>query len=165
MTAGGRRTSADSGPVDFCVIGGGIVGLATALALTQTRPDASVLVAEKEDAPAAHQTGHNSGVIHAGIYYTPGSLKARLCKAGASWTKEFCAEHGIPFAEPGKLIVATDDLELARLDAFEERATLNGLEHERLDVAELRRREPHIKGSERSSCPPPASWTTAGGAG
>lgn len=138
----------DPGPttVDFCVIGGGIVGLATALALLERAPGASVSVLEKERALATHQTGHNSGVIHAGIYYAPGSLKARLCKAGAAWTKYFCRRHDIPFAEPGKMIVATDELELTRLAALEERAALNGLDAERLDGAELGRREPHIRG-------------------
>ncbi len=131
---------------DFCVIGGGIVGLATAMTLLERRPGTRVVVLEKEARVAPHQTGHNSGVIHAGIYYAPGSLKARLCKAGSEWTKRFCAEHGIPFAEPGKLIVATDQLELGRLDALEERGRLNGLVLERLDAAELRRREPHIRG-------------------
>jgi len=131
---------------DFCVIGGGIVGLATAMTLLERRPGARVVVLEKEGRVAPHQTGHNSGVIHAGIYYAPGSLKARLCKAGAAWTKQFCAEHGIPFAEPGKLIVATDQLELERLGALEERARLNGLAVERLDAKETRRREPHISG-------------------
>jgi L-2-hydroxyglutarate oxidase len=132
--------------VDFAVIGGGIVGLATAMSLLERRPGASVIVLEKEDHLAAHQTGHNSGVIHAGIYYAPGSLKARLCKAGSAWTKEFCTEHRIPFEVPGKLIVATDGSELARLAALEERARLNGLDVERIDAAELRRREPHVVG-------------------
>jgi L-2-hydroxyglutarate oxidase len=132
--------------VDFCVIGGGIVGLATALTLLQRRPGASLVLLEKEPRLAQHQTGHNSGVIHAGIYYTPGSLKARLCRAGAAWTKDFCRVHDIPFAQPGKLIVATDDVEVQRLGALEERARLNGLTTERLDTAELRRREPHIRG-------------------
>jgi (S)-2-hydroxyglutarate dehydrogenase len=132
--------------VDFCVIGGGIVGLATAMTLLERRPGARVVVLEKEGRVAPHQTGHNSGVIHAGIYYAPGSLKARLCKAGSAWTKQFCSEHGIPFAEPGKLIVATDALELERLGALEERAGLNGLAAERLDATETRRREPHIQG-------------------
>lgn len=132
--------------VDFCVIGGGIVGLATAMTLLQRRPGSSLVMLEKEDRLAAHQTGHNSGVIHAGIYYKPGSLKARLCKAGAAWTKEFCAENDIPFAQPGKLIVATSPIELERLVALEERAELNGLRVERIDSAELGRREPHIEG-------------------
>ncbi len=122
------------------------MGLATAMTLLQRRPGASVVLLEKEGRLAAHQTGHNSGVIHAGIYYKPGSLKARLCKAGAAWTKEFCTEHEIPFAQPGKLIVATTPVEQQRLAALEERAQLNGLRAERIDSAELRRREPHIQG-------------------
>lgn len=140
MTDHAARTS------DFCVIGGGIVGLATAMTLLQQRPGASVVLVEKEDRLAPHQTGHNSGVIHAGIYYKPGSLKARLCKAGSAWTKSFCTEQEIPFAEPGKMIVATDELELTRLVTLEERAELNGLRAERIDGSELSRREPHISG-------------------
>lgn len=138
--------SPDPAEADYCVIGAGIVGLATALALLQRQPGASVIVVEKERRLAAHQTGHNSGVIHAGIYYAPGSLKARLCTAGAAWTKSFCRDNGIPFAEPGKLIVATDEAELQRLAALEERAQLNGLEAERLAAAALHAREPHING-------------------
>jgi L-2-hydroxyglutarate oxidase len=132
--------------MDFCVVGGGIVGLATARTLLRRRPGSSLVLIEKEGRLAAHQTGHNSGVIHAGIYYPPGSLKARLCKAGAAWTKEFCAAQGIPFAQPGKLIVATTPIESERLGALEERARLNGLAAERVDSAELRRREPNIRG-------------------
>lgn len=92
---------------DFCVIGGGIVGLATARALLARHPGASLVLLEKEDGLGRHQTGHNSGVIHSGIYYAPGSLKARLCREGAARTKAFCREHGIPFEDRGKLIVAT----------------------------------------------------------
>jgi L-2-hydroxyglutarate oxidase len=131
---------------DFCVIGGGIVGLATAMTLLQQRPGASLVLVEKEDQFARHQTGHNSGVIHAGIYYAPGSLKARLCKAGAAATRAFCTEHGIPFDQPGKLIVATDSVELQRLADLQDRAARNGLSVERLDAAELNRREPHVSG-------------------
>lgn len=138
--------SAQAPSVNVCVIGGGIVGLATAMTLLQRRPGSSVIVLEKEGRLAAHQTGHNSGVIHAGIYYTPGSLKARLCKAGAAWTKEFCATHAIPYAQPGKLIVATSPVEFERLGALEERARLNDLRAERVGPAELRAREPHVQG-------------------
>ncbi len=142
------RPAGQPGPgvYDFVVIGGGIVGLATAMELLVKRPGASLLVIEKEDDVAAHQTGHNSGVIHAGIYYTPGSLKARLCKAGAVRVREFADEHGIPYRNTGKLIVATDDAELERMNALYERALVNELDVEKIDAAELRRREPNITG-------------------
>lgn len=131
---------------DVAVVGGGIVGLATALTVTRRRPGASVVVLEKESDVGVHQSGHNSGVIHAGIYYEPGSLKARLCKAGAAWTRAFCDEHGIAYRTTGKLIVATDGVELPRLDALYERALVNGLDVERIDAGELRRREPNVSG-------------------
>jgi L-2-hydroxyglutarate oxidase len=131
---------------DFLVIGGGIVGLATAMELLAARPGASLLLLEKEDAVARHQTGRNSGVIHAGIYYAPGSLKADLCRRGAIATKEFCTEHGIPFDVCGKLLVATSELELQRMAGLAERAALNQIDIERLDAAELHEREPHIAG-------------------
>jgi L-2-hydroxyglutarate oxidase len=131
---------------DFCVIGGGIVGLATAMRLLQRNPGASLVLLEKESALAMHQTGHNSGVIHSGIYYAPDSLKADLCKRGERATKEFCTEHGIPFVTCGKTLVATSPVELERMEALVERAGLNGIEVERLDGAELRRREPNITG-------------------
>jgi len=131
---------------DYCVVGAGIVGLATALTLLRERPGADVVVLEKELDVARHQTGHNSGVIHAGIYYAPGSLKARLCKEGAQWTRHFCDEQGIPYRDTGKLIVATDDVELARMRDLHERALLNGLDVELVDAARLREREPNIVG-------------------
>jgi len=131
---------------DVCIIGGGIVGLATALAVLEKRPDASIVLLEKEAALGLHQTGHNSGVIHAGIYYAPGSLKARLCREGAAEIKAFCREHAIPFETCGKLIVATNPLEASRLEALAKRAGQNGIEIEHLDAAELRRREPEIVG-------------------
>ncbi|TDL38938.1 L-2-hydroxyglutarate oxidase [Arthrobacter nitrophenolicus] len=131
---------------DYCIIGGGIVGLATAYQLLRKDPGASLVLLEAADTLGSHQTGHNSGVIHSGIYYAPGSLKARFSKAGAQQTKEFCREHGIPFAEPGKLLVATSRLELERLDHLEERAGIHGLEYERLSHAELRSREPNVAG-------------------
>src|SRR5439155_1249921 len=111
----------------YVVIGGGIVGLATAYRLVTDRPDAEVTVVEKEHTWGAHQTGHNSGVIHAGVYYRPGSLKARLCKAGSASMVEFCTEHGIPARVCGKLIVATGPDELPRLRALHERARANEL--------------------------------------
>ncbi|QCI11467.1 L-2-hydroxyglutarate oxidase [Pseudomonas putida] len=131
---------------DYCIIGGGIVGLATAMALLEQRPGASLLILEKEASLGLHQTGHNSGVIHAGIYYAPGSLKAELCKRGAQATKEFCTEHGIAFDVCGKLLVASNPLEMQRMGALHERSRQNGLKVDRLDAAELKRREPNIAG-------------------
>ncbi len=131
---------------DYCVIGGGIVGLATAMQLLESRPDASLVLLEKESELGVHQTGHNSGVIHAGIYYAPGSLKAELCRRGAQATKDFAAQHGIPVNTTGKLLVATNAIETARMDALFERAAHNKLEVERIDAAELRRRDPHVRG-------------------
>jgi L-2-hydroxyglutarate oxidase len=131
---------------DYLVIGGGIVGLSTAMQLAKTYPDATVRVLEKEDRLAAHQTGHNSGVIHAGVYYAPGSLKARFCRAGVDATIAFCTRHQIPFEQCGKLLVATTPVELERMDALEERCRANGLDPERLSAEELKQREPNIRG-------------------
>lgn len=131
---------------DYCIIGGGIVGLATAMALLERRPGASLLILEKEASLGRHQTGHNSGVIHAGIYYAPGSLKADLCKRGAQATKDFCSAHGIAFEVCGKLLVASNDLEVQRMQALYERSQQNGLKVERLDADALREREPNIVG-------------------
>lgn len=131
---------------DFCIIGGGIVGLATAMELLKRQPSASLVILEKENVLAKHQTGHNSGVIHAGIYYAPGSLKADLCKRGAEATKQFCTEHGIKFDVCGKLLVASTALEIQRMEALYARSQLNGMKVERLDADELRRREPNIVG-------------------
>lgn len=131
---------------DFAVIGGGIVGLATAKSLLERHPGASLVLLEKEEALARHQTGHNSGVIHAGVYYKPGSLKARLCTVGARRTREFCDDHGIGYRDTGKLIVATDEVEVARMEMLFERAGANGLTLERVDAAELHRREPNVTG-------------------
>jgi (S)-2-hydroxyglutarate dehydrogenase len=131
---------------DFCIIGGGIVGLSTALNLAEQRPGASIIVLEKEHSLGQHQTGHNSGVIHSGIYYAPGSLKADLCRRGAEETKHFCRQHNIPFEICGKLLVATNALEKQRMDALYERSIQNNIKVERLDAAELRRREPEITG-------------------
>lgn len=131
---------------DFIVIGGGILGLATARELQQRYPGKRVLVLEKEAGPARHQTGHNSGVIHAGVYYKPGSLKARFCKEGNAATKAFCREHGIPFDECGKLLVATNAIELERMQALIGRCAENELPIEVLDAEQLRAREPNIVG-------------------
>ena len=103
---------------DYCIVGGGIVGLATAMALLRHRGQCGVLLLEKESSLAYHQTGHNSGVIHAGIYYAPGSLKAKLCRAGARATSDFCRDHGVPVTVCGKLIVATSPLEKQRMEAL-----------------------------------------------
>jgi L-2-hydroxyglutarate oxidase len=97
---------------DYCVIGGGIVGLASAMKLLERQPEARLILLEKESGLARHQTGHNSGVIHAGIYYAPGSLKADFCRRGAQATKDFCDQNGIPYETCGKLLVATNALEL-----------------------------------------------------
>lgn len=131
---------------DYCVIGGGIVGVATAHRILSRRPGASLLLLEKAATLAVHQTGHNSGVIHSGIYYEPGSLKARLCREGARRTKEFAAAHDIPFRVCGKLLVATDSAEHARMLALYERSVANGVDVELLDATELVRREPRVTG-------------------
>lgn len=131
---------------DFIIIGGGIIGMSTAMQLLRAYPDCRMLLLEKESAPARHQTGHNSGVIHAGVYYTPGSLKARFCLAGNRATKEFCTENGIRFDECGKLLVATNELEMQRMKALWERTAANGLEREWLSAEQLREREPNITG-------------------
>lgn len=131
---------------DYCIIGGGIVGLATAMRLLEAQPGCSLILLEKEDRLAAHQTGHNSGVVHAGIYYAPGSLKAELCRKGAQAMKEFCADNNIPLDVCGKLVVATDAVELQRMEALESRAQVNAIAVERLDAAALREREPNISG-------------------
>lgn len=133
---------------DVVVVGAGIVGLASARALLRRRPGLSVTVLEKADDVATAQTGHNSGVIHAGLYYAPGSLKARLCRAGEAATKEFCDEHGIPHREIGKLVVATDAAEVGRLHALEGRARQNGIPLERVDRARLAELEPNVRGVE-----------------
>jgi L-2-hydroxyglutarate oxidase len=132
---------------DYCVIGGGIVGVATAYRILQRTPGTRLVLLEKSDALGTHQTGHNSGVIHSGIYYEPGSLKARLCRRGAAWTKEFAAAHDIPFEVRGKLLVATDAAEHDRMLALYERSVTNEVDVELLTAAELARREPHITGT------------------
>jgi L-2-hydroxyglutarate oxidase len=130
---------------DYVVVGAGLIGLSTALALKRSAPDASVAIVEKEAGPARHQSGRNSGVIHSGIYYRPGSLKARFSVAGARRLVEFCAEHGVEYEICGKVIVATDEQELPRLYALEERARANGVDVRRLSSHELREREPAVQ--------------------
>jgi len=131
---------------DFAVIGGGIVGLSVAWQLRQRQPSRRILVIEKESAVARHQTGHNSGVIHAGIYYEPGSLKAELCRKGVAETLRFCNDNEIPYEQCGKLIVATNDDEHARMLALYERALQNGIRVELLDQAQLQAAEPNVAG-------------------
>jgi len=130
---------------DYAIVGGGIVGVSTAMQLLEARPGCSLVLLEKEADLARHQTGHNSGVIHAGVYYEPGSLKARFCKEGAQATIRFCKENGVAYEICGKLIVATDDSEVAALNALADRCAENQIAIERLDAAELKRREPHIR--------------------
>ena len=131
---------------DFAVVGGGIVGLSTAYALQRRYPRARLLLVEKEARWAAHQTGHNSGVIHSGIYYKPGSLKARLAVEGRRALITFCREHGVPHDICGKVIVATETGELPRLDDLHQRGLANGLNVTRIDGARLREIEPHAAG-------------------
>lgn len=132
---------------DICVVGAGIVGLATARELQTRDPGASVVVLEREPRIAAHQTGHSSGVIHAGIYYEPGTLKARLCTDGARRLYAYCDEHEIPARRGGKVIVATEPGELPRLDELERRGLANGVPGlRRIGADELREIEPHAAG-------------------
>ena len=134
-------------PHDVAIIGGGIVGLATALRLLESRPGLRVIVLEREDELASHQTGHNSGVLHAGLYYPPGSLKARLCREGKAAVEAFCEEHAIPFDGTGKLVVATTDAELPALASLHERATANGVPGlELVGPDRIREIEPHAAG-------------------
>src|SRR6266540_3208859 len=132
---------------DIAIVGGGIVGLATARELLRRRPGARLVVLEKERAIGRHQTGHNSGVIHSGIYYTPGSLKARSCVAGSAALMRYCEERGIPFERSGKVIVVLDESELDRLDELHRRGTANGVPGlEMIGPERLREIEPHVAG-------------------
>jgi L-2-hydroxyglutarate oxidase len=136
-----------SAPYDIAVIGGGIVGMSFAMQAAQAFPDARIIVLEKEDGLALHQTGHNSGVIHSGVYYKVGSLKARLCVAGAREMVAFCAQHAIPYEVCGKLIVATTPEEASRLDDLRARGEANGLTGlDLLDASAMREIEPHVGG-------------------
>jgi len=129
------------------VVGGGIVGMSFAMQAAEAFPRASIVVLEKEDGLARHQTGHNTGVIHSGVYYKPGSLKAKLCVAGAREMVEFCAGHGVPYEVCGKLIVATNAEEASRLDDLLVRGESNGLSGlELLDAVAMRKVEPHVGG-------------------
>ena len=139
--AGSTRT------VDIAIVGGGIVGLATARELLRRNPTRSLILLEKEADIAQHQTGHNSGVIHSGIYYAPGSLKARLCVSGAAAMMRYCDEHGIKWERCGKVIVATEESELPRLDILHQRGIANEVPGLRIiEQDELREIEPHVRG-------------------
>ena len=132
---------------DVAVVGAGIVGLATARELLRRRPDSRVVVLDKEAGPAVHQTGHNSGVIHAGLYYPAGSLKAQLCREGREQLIHFADEHGIPYRLNGKLVVAVDESELPRLEELRRRGSASGIQGLReLGPEELREIEPHVVG-------------------
>jgi L-2-hydroxyglutarate oxidase len=130
---------------DYCIVGGGIVGLAVAWTLIQNKPGIKLVLLEKEKDWALHQTGRNSGVIHSGIYYKPGSLKAALCKEGNRRMVEFCREHSIPFDICGKVIVATEAAELPQLEKLYKRGLENGLTAHRLTAGEVKQIEPHVQ--------------------
>jgi L-2-hydroxyglutarate oxidase len=129
----------------FSIIGGGIVGLATAMVLSRRYPAARIVLLEKEEGPAQHQTGRNSGVIHSGMYYKPGSLKARFARAGAGSIVEFCKAHGIPHEVCGKVIVATHETELTRLESLFQRGLQNGLAVIKVSPDEVHEVEPHVR--------------------
>ena len=131
---------------DFIIVGGGIVGVSTALTLIKENPSKKILLLEKEKSFAHHQTGHNSGVIHAGVYYEPGSLKAEFCREGLKETIAFCNTHGIPYEQCGKLLVATNDIELQRMDKLFERCKANNIEAEILNQEKLHEIEPNVFG-------------------
>src|SRR4051812_35058246 len=132
-------------PFDCIIVGGGIVGLATAAALLDFEPNRRVLVVEKESVWAAHQTGRNSGVIHSGIYYKPGSLKARLAHQGNRSMVEFCQSHHLPYEICGKVIVATAPEQLPLLENLYKRGCDNGLQVVRLEAQEVQEIEPHVR--------------------
>ncbi len=131
----------------YVIVGAGILGLATGREITRTSADADVLVLEKEPKIATHQTAHNSGVVHAGIYYAPGSLKARLCRRGLGLLRDFCAANDLPYDACGKVVVATEEPEVEPLKRLAERATANGVPGLRwLEAGELTTVEPNVRG-------------------
>ncbi|MEO0248849.1 MAG: FAD-dependent oxidoreductase, partial [candidate division WOR-3 bacterium] len=131
---------------DVAVIGGGIVGLATAWQISQRRPELKVVVLEKEADLAHHQTGHNSGVLHAGVYYKPGSLKAINCRQGRELMFRFCDEEGIKYEICGKVVVAITKEELPSMEMIFERAKANGVDCEKISLERLKELEPHAAG-------------------
>lgn len=138
---------------DIGIVGGGIVGLATAYEILQRRPQLRIVLFEKESRIAAHQTGHNSGVLHSGIYYRPGSLRATNCRAGKLAMQEFCDREGIPYELCGKVIVAVTEEEVPRLTSIFERGQANGVMCERIDRSRLLEIEPHVAGIEAIHVP------------
>lgn len=132
---------------DYAIVGGGIVGVSTAWQLKQRLPDSRIVILEKEPEVGRHQTGHNSGVIHAGVYYQPGSMKARFCKLGVDATIRFSQENNIPVEQCGKLLVSTNAAEHARMEALFKRCHENEIECSWLSAGELKEREPHITGT------------------
>ena len=161
---------------DVVIVGGGIVGLATALKLRKRSPELCVHLIEAESDVAQHQSGHNSGVLHSGIYYKPGSRKAICCRTGKQEMEDFCTEHSLAWDRCGKVIVATNEAELTRLDQIAERAQLNGVQCERINSDQLRELEPAAAGisalhvpetgivNYRSVCQKMAALLQAGGA-
>jgi (S)-2-hydroxyglutarate dehydrogenase len=143
---GMTAVEADNIMYNYIIIGGGIVGLATAYAIREKDPDASMLLLEKESGPAQHQTGRNSGVIHSGVYYPPGSLKAKLATLGRKRIVEFCNRHDIPYDICGKIIVATDEFEMEYLHTLEQRGKANGLNVSLISREEMLEKEPHVNG-------------------
>lgn len=133
---------------DFTIVGAGIVGLSVGMQLSETYPEASILIIEKEDHISLHQTGRNSGVIHSGIYYKPGSMKARFAKSGNEHLVEFCEREGVPYERCGKLIVAVDPKELPQLEHLYQRGLTNGLSVKKVAKEELREYEPHLTALE-----------------
>ncbi len=139
---------------DVVVVGAGIVGLATARALAARLPDAALAVIEKEKTVASHQTGHNSGVLHTGLYYTPGSLRAQLCVRGHRAMAELCGEAGLPFRGSGKVVVATSETQIPRLEELHRRGSRNGVQGlRRIGAEELRELEPHATGTAALAVP------------
>ncbi len=132
---------------DVAIVGGGIVGLATAFRLTEHAPDLSLTILEKEDRVAAHQTSHNSGVIHSGVFYDPGSLKAENCCEGKRALVDFCEENDVDYEMCGKVIVAAEEREIPELNRIQERAVANRVECTRIGPKELQEREPHVQGA------------------
>ncbi|MEO1997211.1 MAG: FAD-dependent oxidoreductase, partial [Planctomycetaceae bacterium] len=142
-----------AGSTDIVIVGGGIIGLATAYRLNERWPDKRIMLLEKEVDLAAHQTGHNSGVLHSGIYYRPGSLRAQNCRLGKLAMQEFCEREGVPFEMCGKVIVAVSSDEIPTLEGILERGRANGVKCEMIDGQRLRELEPHAAGVQAIHVP------------